>query len=46
MKPKGGGSMPSKLEDKISSDLEVDEFKKQFIQEELRNLVQVVLAIN
>ena len=33
MKPKGGGSIPSKLEDKISSDFgSVDEFKKQFIQ--------------
>ena len=33
MKPNGGGSMPSKLKDKISSDFgSVDEFKKQFIQ--------------
>ncbi len=32
MKPKGGGSMPKKLEDRIKSDLgSVEEFKKQFI---------------
>ena len=33
MKPKGGGSIPPKLKDKIVSDFgNVEEFKKQFIQ--------------
>ena len=33
MKPNGGGSIPSKLQDKIKSDLgSVEEFKKNFIQ--------------
>ena len=40
MKPNGGGSMPSELESRITSDLGgIDQFKEAFIKLELHNLV-------